>query len=62
LNPGTQVVVYDRQGANYCGRLWWMLKWCGHEAVAVLDGGWPPGWPPVAAPNRAAPTAAPRRF
>jgi thiosulfate/3-mercaptopyruvate sulfurtransferase len=24
---------------NYCGRLWWMLKWCGHEAVAVLDGG-----------------------
>jgi thiosulfate/3-mercaptopyruvate sulfurtransferase len=36
----TQVVVYDRQNANYCGRLWWMLKWCGHEAVAVLDGGW----------------------
>ena len=39
LNPDTQVVVMDRQGANYCGRLWWMLKWCGHEAVAVLDGG-----------------------
>ncbi len=37
----TQVVVLDRQGANYCGRLWWMLKWCGHEAVAVLDGGLP---------------------
>jgi thiosulfate/3-mercaptopyruvate sulfurtransferase len=36
-----QAVVYDRQGANYCGRLWWMLKWLGHEAVAVLDGGWP---------------------
>jgi thiosulfate/3-mercaptopyruvate sulfurtransferase len=36
-----QVVVLDRQGANYCGRLWWMLKWCGHEAVAVLDGGLP---------------------
>jgi thiosulfate/3-mercaptopyruvate sulfurtransferase len=34
-----QVVVYDRQGANYCGRMWWMLKWLGHEAVAVLDGG-----------------------
>ena len=34
-----QVVVYDRQGLNYCGRLWWMLKWCGHDAVAVLDGG-----------------------
>lgn len=40
LTPDTQVVVYDRQGANYCGRLWWMLKWVGHEAVAVLDGGW----------------------
>jgi thiosulfate/3-mercaptopyruvate sulfurtransferase len=34
-----QAIVYDRQGANYCGRLWWMLKWAGHDAVAVLDGG-----------------------
>ena len=34
-----QAVVYDRQGANYCGRLWWMLKWAGHDAVALLDGG-----------------------
>lgn len=34
-----QAVVYDRQSANYCGRLWWMLKWAGHENVAVLDGG-----------------------
>ncbi len=34
-----QAVVYDRNGANYCGRLWWMLKWAGHERVAVLDGG-----------------------
>ena len=39
VSNSTQVVVYDRQGMNYCGRLWWMLKWCGHEAVAVLDGG-----------------------
>ena len=39
LNSETQVVVYDRNGMNYCGRLWWMLKWCGHDAVAVLDGG-----------------------
>jgi len=35
-----QAVVYDRQGANYCGRLWWLLKWVGHEDVALLDGGW----------------------
>ncbi|MBU0589720.1 MAG: sulfurtransferase [Gammaproteobacteria bacterium] len=34
-----QAVVYDRQSANYCGRLWWMLKWVGVEAAAVLDGG-----------------------
>jgi len=34
-----QAVVYDRNSANYCGRLWWMLKWAGHDTVAVLDGG-----------------------
>lgn len=36
-----QAVVYDRQGSAFCGRLWWMLKWLGHDAVAVLDGGLP---------------------
>jgi thiosulfate/3-mercaptopyruvate sulfurtransferase len=47
-----QAVVYDRNGANYCGRLWWMLKWAGHEAVAVLDGGlqaWQAAGGPMAA-------------
>lgn len=39
FNNKMQAVVYDRQGANYCGRLWWMLKWAGHENVALLDGG-----------------------
>ena len=39
VNQDTQVVVYDRNGANYCGRLWWLLKWLGHDAVAVLNGG-----------------------
>ncbi len=34
-----QAVVYDRNGGGYCGRLWWMLKWAGHDAVAMLDGG-----------------------
>jgi len=34
------VVVYDRQGGMVCGRLWWMMRWCGHAPVAVLDGGW----------------------
>ncbi len=36
---GMQAVVYDRHGMNYCGRLWWMLKWLGHDAAAVLNGG-----------------------
>lgn len=34
-----QAVVYDRSGNNYCGRLWWIMKWLGHDNVAVLDGG-----------------------
>ena len=39
FDNAAQAVVYDRQGSVYCGRLWWMLKWAGHENVAVLDGG-----------------------
>jgi thiosulfate/3-mercaptopyruvate sulfurtransferase len=35
----SQVVVYDQQQAMYASRVWWMLRWLGHEAVAVLDGG-----------------------
>jgi thiosulfate/3-mercaptopyruvate sulfurtransferase len=39
ITPATQVVVLDRQGSPYAARLWWMLRWMGHHAVAVLDGG-----------------------
>jgi thiosulfate/3-mercaptopyruvate sulfurtransferase len=39
VEQGMQIVAYDRQGSSFCGRLWWMLKWVGHEPVAVLDGG-----------------------
>src|SRR5689334_3766769 len=35
-----QVVAYDASGGPYAARLWWMLRWIGHTAVAVLDGGW----------------------
>ena len=39
IAPTTQVVCLDAQGGVYAARLWWMLRWLGHEAVAVLDGG-----------------------
>ena len=37
----TQVVAYDAASGSFAARLWWMLRYMGHEAVAVLDGGWP---------------------
>ena len=39
ITPTTQVIALDRQGGMYAARLWWMLRWMGHSAVAVLDGG-----------------------
>jgi thiosulfate/3-mercaptopyruvate sulfurtransferase len=37
---GKQVIGYDNAGGVYASRLWWMLRWLGHQNVAVLDGGW----------------------
>lgn len=39
VSEGTQVVAYDAHGGMYAARLWWSLRWLGHGAVAVLDGG-----------------------
>lgn len=39
LGRGRQLVAYDGQGGMFAVRLWWLARWLGHEAVAVLDGG-----------------------
>lgn len=42
IDSSTQVVAYDSMGgAMAAARLWWLLHWLGHGAVAVLNGGWP---------------------
>jgi thiosulfate/3-mercaptopyruvate sulfurtransferase len=40
VGPGVQVVIYDGGAGAFAAHLWWMLRWMGHDAVAVLDGGW----------------------
>lgn len=70
IAPGVQVVCLDGEGSPYAARAWWLLRWLGHEEVAVLDGGiaaWraaggaftqePPTHPPLPAYPYAAATA-----
>lgn len=40
IGAGTQVVAYDQDAGMYASRFWWLLRYAGHDAVAVLDGGW----------------------
>ena len=67
VTNSAQVVAYDQDNGIYASRLWWMLRWVGHDAVAVLDGGftaWTGEHRPVeagdATPHAAAFKASPR--
>jgi thiosulfate/3-mercaptopyruvate sulfurtransferase len=62
VDSSKQVIAYDAKMGVYAARLWWMLRWLGHENVAVLDGGyakWTGEGRPV---NSAVPQPAPTRF
>jgi thiosulfate/3-mercaptopyruvate sulfurtransferase len=39
--PGTMLVAYDDAGGSIAARLWWLMKYFGHDCVALLDGGLP---------------------
>ena len=40
ISPATQVVMYDQDTGMFASRMWWTLRYLGHDAAAVLDGGW----------------------
>jgi thiosulfate/3-mercaptopyruvate sulfurtransferase len=39
IGTATQVIVYDDAGGSFAARGWWLLRWLGHDSVAVLNGG-----------------------
>jgi thiosulfate/3-mercaptopyruvate sulfurtransferase len=39
IDASAQVVVYDQDSGGFASRLWWMLRWLGHDGVALLNGG-----------------------
>jgi thiosulfate/3-mercaptopyruvate sulfurtransferase len=62
VDHSKQVVAYDYMGGASATRLWWMLRWLGHDAAAVLDGGWE-AWTAAHAPVTAQPpSVTPTRF
>lgn len=40
-SPGTLMVAYDDTGGSFAARLWWLMKYFGHDCAALLDGGLP---------------------
>jgi len=62
IDASVQVVAYDDWGGAWASRAWWLLRYYGHESVAVLDGGigaWTDAGLPL---TREAPKRAPRHF
>lgn len=59
IGPHTQVVAYDQSTGMWASRLWWLLRWLGHTAAAVLEGGlakWTAeGRPTLSRPEKRAP-------
>ena len=39
IEPNRQIIAYDDSGGAMAARFWWLLRWLGHDEVAVLDGG-----------------------
>lgn len=62
IDADAQVVIYDDFGGAWASRAWWLLRDYGHDAVAVLDGGWP-AWLAAGAPiETAARAISPKHF
>lgn len=62
VSADTQVIAYDADNGMYASRLWWLLRWVGHRAVAVLDGGFK-AWTAAAQPTSTEiPARPPTRF
>ena len=62
IDDRVQVIAYDDAGGGIAARLWWLLHWLGHDAVAVLDGGWPQWRSERRAVRSSAEWRAPRKF
>lgn len=62
ISDRTRVVAYDAGNGAYASRLWWMLRWLGHDAVAVLDGGFAAWTGEGRAVTADEPVRAPARF
>ena len=62
IGDSSGVVVYDDMGGAIAARLWWLLRWLGHEPVRMLDGGFK-GWTDRGLPlERGSVTLAPLTF